>query len=199
MAEQRTAQQPQELPHLVRAAVSVLGRVPGAGTVGRVAGGALDRLEAVSPRGRRVVAYAGSGVIGAVAVVEWPITVTGAAVAWLTGAGAEDRTDRAGPGERDSPVGPGGRDSPVGPDGRDSPVGPDGRPTPRVLASTHGTPGGTPAGSTVTAAPRTAPDPSPSDRLPPHEPAAPPGKGGPGGSTAGRQPYADPRGGPATR
>ncbi|MFE3030575.1 hypothetical protein ACFXKY_02885 [Streptomyces canus] len=145
----------QGLPQPLRAAVSVLGKVPGAGTVGRVAGGALDRVGAVSPRGRRLAVYAGAGVLGVAGVVEWPVAVTGAAVAWLT---------QPRPGERAEPD-----------DGT--------RPTPRVLASSHGTPGtkshqasGTPASAS----------PTPSDRLPPHETAAPAAPAGPGGSTAGR-------------
>ncbi|WP_333776035.1 hypothetical protein [Streptomyces sp. IBSBF 3136] len=75
----------------VRGAASVLGRLPGAGTVGRVAEGALDKMGAVSPRSRRLAVYTGAGVLGAAGVVEWPVAVTGAAVAWLTQARPGDR------------------------------------------------------------------------------------------------------------
>ncbi|MEU1480471.1 hypothetical protein [Streptomyces sp. NPDC005760] len=167
MAEQKASQQTaqsqspspsstQGLPQPLRAAVSVLGKVPGAGTVGRVAEGALDRVGAVSPRGRRLAVYAGAGVLGVAGIVEWPVAVTGAAVAWLT---------QPRPGEREEP-------------------GDAGRPTPRVLASSHGTPGSVShqaSGAPSSASPRT-----PSDKLPPHETASPSGPGGPGGSTTGR-------------
>ncbi|MGW7525807.1 hypothetical protein [Streptomyces sp. NPDC054783] len=68
----------------LRGAASVLRRVPGAGMVGRAAEGTLDKVGAVSPRGRRIAVYAGAGVLGAAGVVEWPVALTGAAVAWLT-------------------------------------------------------------------------------------------------------------------
>ncbi|MEU9172708.1 hypothetical protein AB0D34_33815 [Streptomyces sp. NPDC048420] len=117
MAEQKSSQS-QELPQPLRAAASVLGHIPGAGTVGRMAGGALDRVGAVSPRGRRLAVYAGAGVLGVAGIVEWPVAVTGAAVAWLT---------QPRPGEREE----------VGESGE---PGQESRPTPRVLASSHGTP-----------------------------------------------------------
>ncbi|MEU5794025.1 hypothetical protein ABZ800_10935 [Streptomyces sp. NPDC047813] len=87
----------------LRGAASVLRKVPGATAVGRVAEETLDKVGAVSPRGRRIAVYAGAGVLGAAGVVEWPVALTGAAVAWLTqprpgprgdGAG-DDREDRA--------------------------------------------------------------------------------------------------------
>ncbi|MFI1071260.1 hypothetical protein, partial [Streptomyces puniciscabiei] len=68
----------------LRGAASVLRRVPGAGMVSRAAEGTLDKVGAVSPRGRRIAVYAGAGVLGAAGVVEWPVALTGAAVAWLT-------------------------------------------------------------------------------------------------------------------
>ncbi|MDT3728692.1 hypothetical protein ROS62_29010 [Streptomyces sp. DSM 41972] len=61
-----------------------LSRLPGAGRVGRAAGTALDALGAVSPRGRRIAVYTGAGVLGVAGLVEWPVALTGAAVAWLT-------------------------------------------------------------------------------------------------------------------
>nr|WP_246620211.1 hypothetical protein [Streptomyces corallincola] len=68
----------------VRAVASVWGRLPGSGAVDRVARGALDAVGVVSPRGRRLAVYAGAGVLGVAGVVEWPVALTGAAVAWLT-------------------------------------------------------------------------------------------------------------------
>ncbi|MGW3017947.1 hypothetical protein [Streptomyces longwoodensis] len=79
------------LPGPVRTAASTLGKVPGAGLVGRVAGGAWHRAGALSPRGRRMAVYAGAGVLGVAGVVEWPVAVTGAAVAWLTRPRPEER------------------------------------------------------------------------------------------------------------
>ncbi|MGC5233618.1 hypothetical protein [Streptomyces albogriseolus] len=73
-----------ELPQPLRAAVSHLRRLPGAEQVGRAAGAALDTLGAVSPRGRRIAVYTGAGVLGVTGLVEWPVALTGAAVAWLT-------------------------------------------------------------------------------------------------------------------
>ncbi|MFJ8362004.1 hypothetical protein [Streptomyces sp. NPDC093984] len=87
MAVQKSSSPPTPLravPRPVRDAASVLGRLPGAGMVGRAAEGALEKVGAVSPRGRRLAVYAGAGVLGAVGVVEWPVALTGAAVAWLT-------------------------------------------------------------------------------------------------------------------
>ncbi|WP_258308314.1 hypothetical protein [Streptomyces sp. NWU339] len=72
------------LPQPLRAVASGLRHVPGAEQVGKAAGGALDAIGAVSPRGRRMAVYAGAGVLGVAGVVEWPVALTGAAVAWLT-------------------------------------------------------------------------------------------------------------------
>ncbi|MBG7704310.1 hypothetical protein HCJ76_41055 [Streptomyces sp. MC1] len=80
MAEQKSS----ALTAPLRGAASVLRRVPGAGTVTRAAEETLDKVGAVSPRGRRIAVYAGAGVLGAAGVVEWPVALTGAAVAWLT-------------------------------------------------------------------------------------------------------------------
>ncbi|MEU0388316.1 hypothetical protein [Streptomyces chartreusis] len=73
-----------DLPQPLRAVASGLRHLPGAEQVGKVAGDALDRIGAVSPRGRRMAVYAGAGVLGVAGVVEWPVALTGAAVAWLT-------------------------------------------------------------------------------------------------------------------
>ncbi|MGW8701202.1 hypothetical protein ACWGOK_30485 [Streptomyces eurythermus] len=81
MAEQKSSS---VLTAPLRGAASVLRRVPGAGTVGRAAEGTLDKIGAVSPRGRRMAVYTGAGVLGVAGVVEWPVALTGAAVAWLT-------------------------------------------------------------------------------------------------------------------
>lgn len=72
------------LPQPLRAGASVLRRVPGAGTVGHAAEGALNAVGAVSPRGRRMAAYTGAGILGATGVVGWPVAVAGAAAVWLT-------------------------------------------------------------------------------------------------------------------
>ncbi|MEU6281564.1 hypothetical protein [Streptomyces sp. NPDC047028] len=81
MAEQKSSS---ALTAPLRGAASALRRVPGAGPVGRAAEETLDRIGAVSPRGRRIAVYAGAGVLGVTGVVEWPVALTGAAVAWLT-------------------------------------------------------------------------------------------------------------------
>ncbi|MFI7400709.1 hypothetical protein ACIBW9_09485 [Streptomyces sp. NPDC049541] len=75
----------------LRTAASALRRVPGAGAVTRATEGALDRIGAISPQGRRIAVYTGAGVLGLAGVVEWPIALTGAAVAWLTQPKPEDR------------------------------------------------------------------------------------------------------------
>ncbi|WP_435804215.1 hypothetical protein [Streptomyces griseoflavus] len=81
--DQDTSRSP-DLAQPLRAVVSGLRRLPGAHQVERVAGGALDTIGAVSPRGRRMAVYAGAGVLGVAGLVEWPVALTGAAVAWLT-------------------------------------------------------------------------------------------------------------------
>ncbi|CAL9326905.1 MULTISPECIES: hypothetical protein [Streptomyces] len=73
-----------DLPQPLRAVASGLKHLPGAEQVGKVATDTLDRIGAVSPRGRRMAVYAGAGVLGVAGVVEWPVALTGAAVAWLT-------------------------------------------------------------------------------------------------------------------
>ncbi|MER5835506.1 hypothetical protein ABT116_32925 [Streptomyces sp. NPDC002130] len=86
-----------DLPQPLRAVASGLRHVPGAEQVGKVATGALDMIGAVSPRGRRMAVYAGAGVLGVAGLVEWPVAVTGAAVAWLTRPRPEQRPDGASP------------------------------------------------------------------------------------------------------
>ncbi|MEY7980100.1 hypothetical protein AB8O53_27720, partial [Streptomyces pilosus] len=81
--DQDTSRSP-DLAQPFRAVASGLRRLPGAAQVEKVAGGALDTIGAVSPRGRRMAVYAGAGVLGVAGVVEWPVALTGAAVAWLT-------------------------------------------------------------------------------------------------------------------
>ncbi|MCE0446380.1 hypothetical protein LT493_21745 [Streptomyces tricolor] len=85
------------------AAASVLRRVPGAGNGEQGREETLDKVGAVSPRGRRMAVYAGAGLLGVAGVVEWPVAVTGAAVAWLT----QPRPDR--PAEGAQPPGTGAR------------------------------------------------------------------------------------------
>ncbi|MFF9809654.1 hypothetical protein ACF1G5_31800 [Streptomyces coeruleorubidus] len=120
---QETSRSP-DLPQPLRAVASGLRHLPGAEQVGKVAGDALDRIGAVSPRGRRMAVYAGAGVLGVAGVVEWPVALTGAAVAWLTQPKPGQRPDgvsgnggpagqagaggEGGPGDRDlSSYGPG--------------------------------------------------------------------------------------------
>ncbi|QWB27987.1 MULTISPECIES: hypothetical protein [Streptomyces] len=126
-----------DLPQPLRAVASGLRHLPGAEQVGKVAGGALDKVGAVSPRGRRMAVYAGAGVLGVAGVVEWPVALTGAAVAWLTRPRPAGKQDGASPnggtrttrtGERRK--GAGAQD---GPDDQDtSAYGPGGR-----LAASH--------------------------------------------------------------
>jgi hypothetical protein len=73
-----------DLRQPLQAVGSVLSRLPGAGLVNKAADSALDWIGAISPRGRRMAVYTGAGVLGVAGVVEWPLAVTGAAVAWLT-------------------------------------------------------------------------------------------------------------------
>ncbi|MDN3289815.1 hypothetical protein QWL27_29290 [Streptomyces thermocarboxydus] len=81
-----------ELPQPLRTVASHLSRLPGATYVGRAAGTALDTLGALSPRGRRIAVYTGAGVLGVAGLVEWPVALTGAAVAWLTKPRPEEET-----------------------------------------------------------------------------------------------------------
>ncbi|MGX1269831.1 hypothetical protein [Streptomyces phaeoluteigriseus] len=161
MTEQKSTQ---DLPQPLRAAASVLGRVPGAGAVGRAAGGALDKVGAVSPRGRRLAVYTGAGVLGVAGVVEWPVAVTGAAVAWLTqprpqqrtAEGTERRTDGAAAGESA------------------------GTPTPQVLATAPTRPSAAERAAQGTTAGGTAAPGTPSDKLPSHHATTTPHRAGRG-------------------
>ncbi|WP_143145023.1 hypothetical protein [Streptomyces humi] len=81
MAEQKSSS---TLTAPLRNAASAVRRVPGAGAVTRAAEGTLDKIGAVSPRSRRMAVYAGAGVLGVAGVVEWPVALSGAAIAWLT-------------------------------------------------------------------------------------------------------------------
>ncbi|MEV5955173.1 hypothetical protein AB0M11_15615 [Streptomyces sp. NPDC051987] len=81
MAEQKSSS---ALIAPLRNAASAVRHVPGAAVVTKAAEGTLDKIGAVSPRGRRMAVYAGAGVLGAAGLVEWPVALTGAAVAWLT-------------------------------------------------------------------------------------------------------------------
>ncbi|MDH6627622.1 hypothetical protein M2271_005449 [Streptomyces sp. LBL] len=155
MAEQNSTQ---NLPQPLRAAASVLRKVPGAGTVGRAAEGALDKVGAVSPRGRRLAVYTGAGVLGVAGVVEWPVAVTGAAVAWLTQPRQpETVTDRKP--EVEGAEGAEGTEAVGGSAGESEGAGASGgkAPTPQVLAS-----------STPSSRGRTATPDTPSDKLPTH-------------------------------
>ncbi|MFI2642406.1 hypothetical protein [Streptomyces sp. NPDC018610] len=95
MAEQKSSS---ALAAPLHGAASVLRKVPGAGVVGRAAQGTLDKVGAVSPKGRRLAVYTGAGVLGVAGVVEWPVALTGAAVAWLTQPRPEHPEQSRGPG-----------------------------------------------------------------------------------------------------
>jgi hypothetical protein len=73
-----------DLPQPLRAVASALHRLPGAEQVNVIADRALDWIAGISPRDRRMAVYTGAGVLGVAGVVEWPVALTGAAVAWLT-------------------------------------------------------------------------------------------------------------------
>ncbi|MFR9796561.1 hypothetical protein ACL02U_11745 [Streptomyces sp. MS06] len=100
----------------LRTAASALRRVPGVRLAGRVAGGTLDKVGAVSPRGRRLAVYTGAGVLGVTGVVEWPVAVTGAAVAWLTRPrpAGSDRAEQASAPEHGAAAGGEGEAAPSG-------------------------------------------------------------------------------------
>lgn len=105
-----------DLPQPLRAVASGLRQLPGAHQVGRIAGDTLDAIGTVSPRGRRMAVYAGAGVLAAAGVVEWPVALTGAAVAWLTQPRPADRpgTVQAG-GEQSARAATGTQQPPAGP------------------------------------------------------------------------------------
>jgi hypothetical protein len=84
MAERNEQKTTSLLEAPLHGAAWVLRKVPGAGVAGRAAHETLDKVGAVSPRGRRIAVYTGAGVLAAAGVVEWPVALTGAAVAWLT-------------------------------------------------------------------------------------------------------------------
>ncbi|MFE8948864.1 hypothetical protein [Streptomyces sp. NPDC007856] len=110
MSQVRTSSS--DLPQPFRAVGSGLRRLPGAQQVGKAADSALDWIGAISPRGRRMAVYTGAGVLGVAGVVEWPVALTGAAVAWLTQPGPRrgaqeeaPKADRAGNAENDTQYG----------------------------------------------------------------------------------------------
>lgn len=164
MTDQKSTQ---DLPQPLRAAASVLSRVPGAGLVGRTAGGALDKVGAVSPRGRRIAVYTGAGVLGVAGIVEWPVAIAGAAAAWLTQPRLGERTESGGGSSR-----AGARNAREGSGTAGTP------PTPKVLAGSHARPSAELAHGTTAHA-------TPSDKLPTHhEPPPRAGQGGRGGRGA---------------
>ncbi|MFI1168042.1 hypothetical protein ACH4UM_31710 [Streptomyces sp. NPDC020801] len=108
-----------DLPQPLRAVTSALRHLPGAPLLGKAVGGALDRIGSISPRGRRMAIYTGAGVLGVAGVVEWPVALTGAAVAWLTQAHPGQSVQEEMP--QDSPrlaaAGPGPAIAPAGAQG----------------------------------------------------------------------------------
>ncbi|WP_164555778.1 MULTISPECIES: hypothetical protein [unclassified Streptomyces] len=117
-----------DLPQPLRTAVSGLRRLPGGHRLEKAAGGALEALGALSPGGRRIAVYTGAGVLGVAGLVDWPVAVTGAAVAWLTRPRPTDRPDgeRAAPSPADAHDRPGTADAARPYDRRDAdrPAGP---------------------------------------------------------------------------
>ncbi len=175
MAEQKSTQ---NLPQPLRAAASVLRVVPGAGMVGRAAEDALDKIGAVSPRGRRIAVYTGAGVLGVAGVVEWPVAITGAAVAWLTQPRREETQEKE-QAEEQEPTEEKERAEAVGSAARAGTASGT-PPTPQVLASTSGR-----SSAAETAVPAT-----PSDKLPTASSSGSGGSGGssgPSGSTTARR------------
>ena len=93
MAEQKSSS---TLTAPLERAASAVRKVPGGEAVTRAGQEVLDKIGAVSPRGRRLAVYTGAGVLGVAGVVEWPVALTGAAVAWLTQSrpGASEETKK---------------------------------------------------------------------------------------------------------
>ncbi|QIJ61201.1 hypothetical protein [Streptomyces sp. JB150] len=93
----------------VRFTGSALRRMPGMDKVSKAAEGTLDAVGIVSPRGRRIAVYTGAGVLGAAGVVEWPVAIAGAAVAWLTQPRpGQEREREQGPDDASRATSPGG-------------------------------------------------------------------------------------------
>ncbi|MFJ5032542.1 hypothetical protein ACIQB5_31615 [Streptomyces sp. NPDC088560] len=74
----------------------LLWKVPGVEAVGKAAQETLDEVGAVSPR-RRLAVYDGAGVLAVTGVVEWPVALTGAAVAGSPNHGRSGRRMQEGP------------------------------------------------------------------------------------------------------
>jgi hypothetical protein len=74
----------QVLQFPVRTLRSAASLIPGTGVARGVYDGIVGTVGAVSPRTRRIGAYAGAGVLAVAGVVEWPVAAAGAAVVWLT-------------------------------------------------------------------------------------------------------------------
>ncbi|WP_051824381.1 hypothetical protein [Kitasatospora aureofaciens] len=85
----------------VESAASAVRRVPGVGAVGGMVDGVLDTVGLVSPRARRIAAYTGAGLLGAVGAVEWPVAAAGAAAVWLTQARSKSSSGSAATPARD--------------------------------------------------------------------------------------------------
>ncbi|WP_217239858.1 hypothetical protein [Streptomyces sp. AC555_RSS877] len=170
MAEQKSTQ---NLPQPLRAAASVLRVVPGAGMVGRAAEDALDKIGAVSPRGRRIAVYTGAGVLGVAGVVEWPVAITGAAVAWLTQPRREETQEKEQAKEKEQTE---EQAEAVGSTARAGAASGT-PPTPQAPASTSGR----------SSAADTAVPPTPSDKLPTASSSGSGGSSGPSGSTTARR------------
>ncbi|MGW4519396.1 hypothetical protein ACWEO4_47965 [Streptomyces sp. NPDC004393] len=72
----------EKLLHPVDTVSTTVSHVPGATTVKGAFDTVLDTVGVASPRSRRMAAYAGVGLLGAVGVVDWPVAAAGAARRW---------------------------------------------------------------------------------------------------------------------
>ncbi|GAA0639765.1 hypothetical protein GCM10009535_15710 [Streptomyces thermocarboxydovorans] len=131
---QHTSRTP-ELPQPLRAVASGLRQLPGAAQAGKVAEAALDRIGALSPRGRRIAVYAGAGALGVAGVVEWPVALTGAAVAWFTRPRPGSAEDTR-PAEHERDAAGAAATTPAGPEAEAEPSG-DRGPGDRLASSRH--------------------------------------------------------------
>ncbi|MEZ0070174.1 hypothetical protein ABIA32_006226 [Streptacidiphilus sp. MAP12-20] len=166
------------LLHPVEAVTSAVRHAPGASAVKGAFDGVLDTVGVASPHTRRVLAYAGVGLLGAVGVVEWPVAAAGAAVVWLT------QPLRPGQGEASAKAG-----APRASSGRSEPVPPS-TATARKPTSAAGT-------SKANAARATTPKAATARATPAKPSAAKGSKATAGATSARRRPTTRPRSAPA--
>ncbi|MFF8726619.1 hypothetical protein ACF073_09020 [Streptomyces sp. NPDC015171] len=109
MRQRKPAPSARTMP--LRTAATAVRIVPGGALAGKAAQHLLDRFGTMSPRRRRLAVYVGAGVLGVAGVVEWPVALAGAAVAWLTRSRGTGRTASAARKGRGAPAGRAGRSS----------------------------------------------------------------------------------------